>query len=289
MVDLLCGSAGGRTFRNRVTLSPAAPLGSNLRTRLKFMFPKTRPRRLRSSESLRKMVRETRLLPENLIMPYFVVQGHGVRSPIESMPGHFQLSIDQLLVEAAKALKEGILSVLLFGIPKKKDPLGKEAYATDGIVQQAVRALKKKFPNLVVITDLCFCEYTDHGHCGVIKKNAKRAWDVDNDATLALIRKTAVTQARAGADIVAPSGMIDGAVAAIRGALDQAGFKNTAILAYAAKYASVFYGPFRDAAESTPRFGDRKTYQMDPGNGLEAIKEIREDIKEGADMVMVKP
>src|ERR1044071_130975 len=209
MVDLLCGSAGGRTFRNRVTLSPAAPLGSNLRTRLKFMFPKTRPRRLRSSESLRKMVRETRLLPENLIMPYFVVQGHGVRSPIESMPGHFQLSIDQLLVEAAKALKEGILSVLLFGIPKKKDPLGKEAYATDGIVQQAVRALKKKFPNLVVITDLCFCEYTDHGHCGVIKKNAKRAWDVDNDATLALIRKTAVAQARAGADIVAPSGMID--------------------------------------------------------------------------------
>lgn len=252
------------------------------------MFPKNRYRRLRTSPALRRMMQETQLSAAHLVVPYFVAYGRGVRRPIVSMPGQFQLSVDELLVEAAHLEKLGLLSVLLFGLPKKKDATGSEAWAADGIVQQATRALKSKFPKLIVMTDLCFCEYTNHGHCGVIRKSA-RGWTVDNDATLKLIQKTAVAQARAGADFVAPSGMMDGAVQAIRAELDQRGFRNTKILAYAAKYASVFYGPFRDAANSAPQFGDRRDYQMDPANAREALREIRADVAEGADMVMVKP
>ena len=230
------------------------------------------------------MTRETRLSPANLIAPYFVVHGRGIRRPIASMPGQFQLSVDELMHEAAVAHHLGIASVILFGVPARKDGLGSEAWAASGIVQQAVRALKAKIPDLVVITDLCFCEYTRHGHCGVVKGGR-----IDNDATLKLIARTAVAQARAGADLVAPSGMMDGAVGTIRSALDRAGFKDTGILAYAAKYASVFYGPFREAAGSAPMFGDRRSYQMDPPNIREALREIRADVSEGADIVMVKP
>jgi porphobilinogen synthase len=217
----------------------------------------------------------------------FVNHGTGVRNAIPSMPGHFQLSIDNLEVEAARAVDSGLAGVILFGLPAKKDALGSEAYAPSGIVQRAVKALKAKHPELVVMTDLCFCEYTTHGHCGVLKSGS--SGDVDNDATLDLIRKTAVVQARAGADIVAPSGMMDGAVAAIREALDEAGFSETGILAYSAKFASVFYGPFREAAGSAPRAGNRKGYQMNPANAREALREIRADAAQGADMVMVKP
>ena len=249
---------------------------------------KNRPRRLRQSHAIRRLVRETTLSPSHLIAPYFVTHGRRVRRPIRSMPGQFQLSVDELLREAARLKPLGILAVLLFGLPKKKDADGSEAWAEDGIVQQAVRALKSKFPDLVVFTDLCFCEYTTHGHCGVITKQGGSA-RIDNDMTLENIRKTAVAQARAGADFVAPSGMIDGAVGAIRHALDANRFKETGILAYSAKYASVFYGPFRDAAGSAPQFGDRRSYQMDPSNSREAIREIRADVAEGADMVMVKP
>ncbi len=248
-----------------------------------------RPRRLRQSESVRSLVRETVLQPQSLIAPFFVTHGRGLRRLIGSLPGHAQLSIDELIVDVDRAHRLGIQSVLLFGLPKKKDPLGKEAYAPNGIVQQAVKALKKKFPRLVVFTDLCLCEYTDHGHCGIVTPRRDGRPDVDNDATLRLLEKAAVVQARAGADFVAPSGMMDGAVEAIRGALDRAGFKNVGILAYAAKYASVFYGPFRDAAESAPKFGNRRGYQMDPSNAREARHEIREDVRQGADMVMVKP
>lgn len=234
-------------------------------------------------------MKENRLSASDLIAPYFVVPGRGVRRPISSMPGQFNLSLDQLLLDAAKLESLGILSVLLFGIPEKKDALGSDATSRRGIIQQAVRALKKRFPKLVVMTDLCFCEYTSHGHCGVIKKEKSGRWNVDNDATLKLIRKAAFVQAEAGADFVAPSGMMDGAVAAIREELDKRGYKNTGILAYSAKYASVFYGPFRDAAGSRPQFGDRRAYQMDPANAREALREIKEDVDEGADMVMVKP
>lgn len=200
------------------------------------------------------------------------------------MPGQFQLSIDELLKEADRLVRKGIPAVLLFGIPSRKDPKGTEAYAANGIVQQAIRALKKRFPKLLVVADLCFCEYTDHGHCGIVRKGG-----LDNDATLGLIAKTAVAQAKAGADIIAPSGMIDGMVKAIRTALDKAGFQNILIMSYAAKYASAFYGPFREAAESAPQFGDRKTYQMSPANAEEALREVGLDIQEGADIVMVKP
>lgn len=205
------------------------------------------------------------------------------------MPGQSQVSLDLLLSDVSRAWKLGIRSVLLFGIPKKKDSVGSDAFSAGGIIQQAVRALRKKFPQLVIFTDLCFCEYTDHGHCGILKKRRDGQWDVDNDSTLKLIQKAALAQAKAGANFVAPSGMMDGTVEAIRSALDKAGYSQVGILAYAAKYASVFYGPFRDAAESAPKFGDRKTYQMDMANQREALHEIREDVRQGADMVMVKP
>lgn len=247
-----------------------------------------RYRRLRQSAVLRRMVKETDLRPENLIMPYFVLHGRGIRRPIPSMPGQHQLSIDELLKDVSRLTKSGVLAVILFGLPRAKDPLGREAYAESGIVQQAIRALKRKFPSLVVMADLCLCEYTNHGHCGVLKR-AGTETVVDNDATLALLRATALAQAAAGADFVAPSGMMDGAVGAIRNELDRNGHTGTGILAYSAKYASAFYGPFREAARSAPKKGDRTTYQMDPGNIREAMKEIQQDLAEGADMVMVKP
>jgi len=205
------------------------------------------------------------------------------------MPGHFQFSIDELLKQIGKAAKAGIRAVILFGIPSKKDPAGSEAYSPDGIVQIAMKAIREGFPDLILISDLCFCEYTDHGHCGAVKKDGKGSWEVDNDATLELIRKTALAQSVAGADFVAPSGMTDGAVRVIREELDKAGHTKTGILAYSAKYASAFYGPFREAAQSAPQFGDRKGYQLDPANVREALREIQSDVEEGADMVMVKP
>jgi porphobilinogen synthase len=247
-------------------------------------FPVQRLRRLRASEDLRRLVRETRLEPSNFVLPLFVCPGNGVRREIGSMPGNYQLSIDELVKECREALSLGIGGVILFGLPETKDEMASGAYADDGIVQKAVRALKKEVPKLVVITDVCNCEYTSHGHCGKVVGN-----DVDNDATLEWLAKSAVSHARAGADIVAPSDMMDGRVAAIRRALDAVGLINTPILAYAAKFASVFYGPFREAAESTPQFGDRRSYQMDPANGREAMREIELDLDEGADMIMVKP
>jgi len=251
-------------------------------------FPKTRLRRLRSSPAMRRMVRETRLSVDQLIYPLFVRPGRNVRQPIKSMPGQFQLSVDTLVEECKSAAELGLPAVLLFGIPERKDAVGSEAYADNGIVQQAVRAIKEALPDLLVITDVCLCEYTDHGHCGVIVDRRGRK-DVDNDATLDLLVREAVSHAKAGADIIAPSDMMDGRVAAIRAGLDENGFANTPIMAYSAKYASSYYGPFRDAAESPPQFGDRKTYQMDIGNGDEALREVAADIEEGADIVMVKP
>ncbi len=247
-------------------------------------FPAYRPRRLRRTAALRRMVRETWLQPSQLVLPLFARSGTGVRRPVEAMPGVDQTSIDELLRDAREAASLGVGGVLLFGIPDRKDETGSEAWNDDGPVQQAVRALKRELPDLVAITDVCMCEYTDHGHCGVIRDG-----DVDNDATLELLAREAVSHARAGADIVAPSDMMDGRVRAIRAALDDKGFTNTAILSYAAKFAGPFYGPFRDAAESTPRFGDRRSYQMDSGNGDEAMREVLLDIDEGADMIMVKP
>jgi len=251
-------------------------------------FPRTRFRRLRASPGLRRMVRQTRLSPAGLIRPLFVRPGRGVRRPIASMPGQFQLSVDTLADECAATADLGIPAVLLFGIPEDKDATGSAAWADDGPVQQAVRAVKSRVPELVVITDVCLCEYTDHGHCGVVVDRPGGAV-VDNDATLELLARMAVSHARAGADIVAPSDMMDGRVGAIRQALDAAGLSSTPIMAYAAKFASSYYGPFREAAGSTPRFGDRKTYQMDPANGDEALREVAADIEEGADIVMVKP
>jgi len=241
-------------------------------------------RRSRASEPLRRLVRETRLAPDDFILPLFACPGEGVRRPISSMPGNFQLSIDQLVKECAEALQLGIGGVILFGIPETKDELASGAYADDGVVQQAVRAIKRELPKLLVITDVCNCEYTSHGHCGLVVNG-----EVQNDPTLEWLAKSAVSHARAGADMVAPSDMMDGRVAAMRKSLDQAGFLNTPILSYAAKYASVFYGPFREAAESTPQFGDRRSYQMDPSNAREAMREIELDLEEGADMIMVKP
>jgi porphobilinogen synthase len=230
------------------------------------------------------MVRETRLSPEQLILPLFVRSGRGVRQPVGSMPGCFQTSVDEMLVDARAAAEAGVGGVLLFGIPDRKDAEGSSAWDDAGPVQEAVRALKRDLPHLVVITDVCMCEYTDHGHCGVLAGG-----DVDNDASLALLAREAVSHARAGADVVAPSDMMDGRVGAIRRALDEAGFSGTPILAYSAKYAGAFYGPFREAAESTPQSGDRRGYQMDAGNVEEALREVWQDIEEGADMVMVKP
>ncbi len=247
-------------------------------------FPSYRPRRLRRTEALRRLVRESWMRPSQLVLPLFVRSGAGVRQPVESMPGVHQTSVDELLADAREAAALGLGGVLLFGIPDVKDATGTEAWNDDAPVQQAIRALKREVPELVVITDVCLCEYTEHGHCGVIRDGA-----VDNDATLELLAREAVSHARAGADIVAPSDMMDGRVEAIRNALDDAAFTDTAILAYAAKFAGPFYGPFRDVAESTPQFGDRRAYQMDAANADEALREVFLDIEEGADMVMVKP
>lgn len=252
-------------------------------------FPETRMRRMRRNPTLRRMVRETRLSADNLVMPLFVRPGSGVKNAIAAMPGQFQFSPDTLAEESRSIEQAGVPAVILFGIPESKDATGSESYATDGIVCRAVEAVKKACPQLCVITDVCLCEYTDHGHCGVIKPNRDGAPDVDNDATLDLLAKQAVAHARAGADIVAPSDMMDGRVGAIRRALDGARMTDVPLLAYSAKYASAFYGPFRDAAESPPQFGDRASYQMDPANAREAMREIELDIAEGADMVMVKP
>ena len=247
-------------------------------------FPIYRPRRLRRNERFRSLIRETALEPKNFIYPLFVGPGRDKAEPISSMPGVAQLSVDRAMREAQEVNSLGISAVILFGIPKQKDALGSEAYAADGIVQQAIYAIKEKVPELLVVTDVCLCEYTDHGHCGVVKNG-----DVDNDSTLELLAKEALSHAQAGADIVAPSDMMDGRVGAIRKILDDNNFQHTPIMAYAAKYASGFYGPFREAAESTPQFGDRRSYQMDPANAEEALREVDLDIREGADIVMVKP
>jgi porphobilinogen synthase len=246
--------------------------------------PLFRPRRLREKALLRKLVRETTLAVDDLVHPLFVVHGRGLRETIASMPGQARLSVDELAKEAKDVAGMGIPAVLLFGVPHAKDPRGSEAYADDGIVQQAVRAVKDTVPDLLVITDVCLCQYTSHGHCGVVEDGTVR-----NDPTLELIARTAVSHTEAGADMVAPSDMMDGRVAAIREALDEATYVETPILAYSAKYASSFYGPFRDAAESAPQFGDRRSYQMDPANAVEAMREIALDVDEGADIVMVKP
>ncbi|MHB8880124.1 MAG: porphobilinogen synthase [Thermodesulfovibrionales bacterium] len=248
------------------------------------MFPYSRPRRLRQGENIRRMVRETSLSPDDFIYPLFVTFGRNVRKEIRSMPGCYQESIDRVVKHAKEVHGLGIPAVILFGIPEHKDETGSGAYDPHGIVQKAIKAIKDKVPGLYVITDVCMCEYTSHGHCGVIEKG-----DVKNDPTLELLSLEAVSHARAGADMVAPSDMMDGRVEAIRNALDEEGFPELPIMSYAAKYASAFYGPFRDAAESVPQFGDRRSYQMDPGNRREALKEVALDIEEGADIVMVKP
>jgi porphobilinogen synthase len=249
-----------------------------------MQFPAYRPRRLRRNETLRQLIRETTLTPSNLIYPLFVGPGTNVLRPISSMPGIAQFSQDRAILECREAAALGIQAVILFGIPENKDPVGSEAYIGDGVVQQAIKAIKQAVPTLLVVTDVCLCEYTDHGHCGVIKGGA-----VDNDSTLELLAKDALSHAQAGADIIAPSDMMDGRVGAIRRALDNHGFDQIPIMAYAAKYASGFYGPFREAAESTPQFGDRRSYQMDPANADEALREVALDIQEGADIIMVKP
>ena len=247
-------------------------------------FPIYRPRRLRANENLRRLVRETALSVDDLIYPMFVVHGNDTATEISAMPGCYQYSVDRLVVAAKELATLGIPGTILFGIPASKDPLGTEAYAADGIIQQAVRAIKDAVPDLLVITDVCLCEYTDHGHCGVIEAN-----EVQNDPTLELLVKESLSHARAGADVIAPSDMMDGRVGAIRDALDENGYENIPIMAYAAKYASAFYGPFREAAESAPQFGDRRSYQMDPANAEEALREVALDIQEGADILMVKP
>ena len=246
--------------------------------------PFTRLRRLRATPMLRRMVRETEVTPADFIAPFFVTHGRDVRRPVSSMPGVSQLSVDLLVQEVRALAPLGVPAVLLFGVPASKDPLGSEAYARDGIVQRAVAALKDAVPDMVVITDVCLCEYTDHGHCGVVENG-----QVLNDPTLELLARMALSHVEAGADIVAPSDMMDGHTVAIRRALDTAGHTHTPIMGYSAKFASAFYGPFREAAESAPRFGDRRSYQMDPANGREALREVEADIAEGADIVMVKP
>ena len=247
-------------------------------------FPYERPRRLRRTERLRAMVRETTLSPANLIYPLFVAPGEGLRREIPSLPGCFHLSVDEVAREAEEVERLGIGGVILFGLPSAKDPVGSEGYADDGVVQQAVRAIRAACRELLVVTDVCLCEYTSHGHCGVVENG-----EVQNDPTLALLARMAVSHAKAGADIVAPSDMMDGRVGAIREGLDEAGYEALPILSYAAKYASAFYGPFREAADSAPQFGDRRGYQMDPANVREALREVALDVEEGADIVMVKP
>ncbi len=249
-----------------------------------MQFPDYRLRRLRKNENIRRLVRETIVSVDNLVYPLFVVGGKGVKKPIASMPGHFQLSVDNVVKEAREAKAVGIPALLLFGIPDKKDEKATGAYAKDGIIQQAVKSIKDTVPEILVITDVCLCEYTSHGHCGIVEDGR-----VLNDATLELLAKTALSQALSGADMVAPSAMMDGQVAAIREALDENALEDIPIMAYCAKYASVFYGPFREAAESAPQFGDRRAYQMDPANADEAIREISLDVAEGADIIMVKP
>jgi porphobilinogen synthase len=252
-------------------------------------FPAQRPRRLRRSAALRTMVRETSLEPSDFILPLFAVPGHGERREVASMPGVYQLSVDQIVLEAKSAADAGVPSVILFGLPEHKDPLGSSGWDAQGPVARSVRAIKDALPDMVVITDVCMCEYTDHGHCGKLTQGRDGQVTVDNDATLDLLVREALCHAQAGADIVAPSDMMDGRVRAIRSALDGDGFADVAILSYAAKYASGFYGPFREAADSTPQQGDRRGYQMDPANVREALKEVRLDLEEGADLVMVKP
>src|ERR1017187_5860681 len=251
-------------------------------------FPIYRPRRLRQSPQLRALVRETELSVGDLVAPLFVREGSRLRKPIKSMPGQFQLSVDELVKESERIAKLGVPAVILFGIPDKKDDKASGAYAANGIVPKAVRALKKELPELIVICDVCLCEYMSHGHCGVVRKSGKN-YRIENDATLKLLAKSSVGYAAAGADIIAPSDMMDGRVAAIRAALDETGFADTPIMSYAAKFASAYYGPFREAAESPPQFGDRRTYQMDYANAEEALREVALDIEEGADIVMVKP
>ena len=249
-----------------------------------MLFPDYRPRRMRQNEAFRRMIRETRLAVDNLILPLFAIGGRKVQNPIASMPGHFQLSVDNLVKTAGEAHALGIPAVILFGVPGHKDPLGTSAYADDGIVQRATRALKDAFPELAVITDVCLCQYTDHGHCGCVENGC-----IENDASLDLIARTALSHAKAGADMVAPSDMMDGRVAEIRETLDENNFSHVPIMAYSAKYCSAYYGPFRAAADSAPKFGDRRTYQMDPANALEALREVTMDVEEGADIIMVKP
>ncbi|MEW6671476.1 MAG: porphobilinogen synthase [Thermodesulfobacteriota bacterium] len=249
-----------------------------------MLFPDYRPRRLRRSEAFRRMIRETTLSVDDFIMPLFAIGGKGVRNPIPSMPGQYQLSLDHLVKVAKEAVSLRIPAVMLFGIPEKKDSLGTGAYAKDGIVQKAVKELKNKVPGLAVITDVCLCQYTDHGHCGVVEGDT-----IDNDASLDLLARTALSHAKAGADMVAPSDMMDGRVAEIRAILDDDNFSHISIMSYAVKYCSAYYGPFREAADSSPKFGDRRTYQMDPANALESIREAAMDVEEGADIIMVKP
>ena len=247
-------------------------------------FPIYRPRRLRANENLRRLIRETTLSVNDLIYPMFVVHGHNTATEISAMPGCYQYSVDSLVTAAKELAALGIPGTILFGIPETKDPFGSEAYADDGIIQQAVRAIKDAVPDLLVMTDVCLCEYTDHGHCGVVE-----AGEVQNDPTVELLVKESLSHVRAGADVIAPSDMMDGRVGAIRTALDENGYQNVPIMAYSAKYASAFYGPFREAAASTPQFGDRRAYQMDSANAEEALREVSLDIEEGADILMVKP
>lgn len=249
-----------------------------------MQFPDYRPRRLRQNEAFRRMIRETRLSVDDLILPLFAVGGKNVSNPVPSMPGQFQESVDNLVKTVQTARDLDIPAILLFGVPDRKDPLGTRAYAKDGIVQKAVKAVKDKFPEMLVITDVCLCQYTDHGHCGMVDHGI-----IDNDATLDLLARTALSHAQAGADMVAPSDMMDGRVGVIREALDENDFSEIPIMSYAAKYCSAYYGPFREAADSAPKFGDRRTYQMDPANAIEAIREATLDVEEGADILMVKP
>jgi porphobilinogen synthase len=253
-------------------------------------FPDTRLRRLRQSAALRSLVRETRLTPESFVYPLFVCPGEGVRKPIGSMPGVFNLSVDEAVNEAREAHALGVQALILFGLPETKDEVATGAWADDGIVQRATRTIKREIPGLLLMGDVCLCEYMSHGHCGIVQQTPGTSnYEILNDPSLEILARTAVSQARAGIDIIAPSDMMDGRVAAIRKALDGAGFLNTPILAYAAKFASGFYGPFREAADSAPQFGDRRSYQMDPANFREALREIALDVEEGADMIMVKP
>jgi len=249
-----------------------------------MLFPDFRGRRLRATKNFRRMIRETKLSCDDLILPLFAIEGKGVKKPIESMPGHFQLSCDYIIKKAKEACDAGVPAIILFGIPDKKDPLATRAYASDSIVQKTIAQVKETVPDISIITDVCLCGYMDHGHCGVVENGI-----IDNDASLDLLAKTALSHAKAGADMVAPSDMMDGRVGEIRMALDEGGFSHIPVMSYAVKYSSAFYGPFRQAAESAPQFGDRKTYQMDPANSTEAIREAFMDIEEGADIIMVKP